>query len=151
MGRAVKGVIIGDGPLRKQLERQAADLGLLGRVVEFKGWLADTRAVYRWADLLALTSDWEGTPNVTLEAMASGLPVSASSVGDLPEIIEDGQTGLLAEPENEDRMVENMLRLIRDARLRVTYGLRAREFVNANYSLAQSPQTLQHFYQAVLQ
>jgi glycosyltransferase involved in cell wall biosynthesis len=151
MGRAIKGAIVGDGPLRKQLERQAAELGLLGRVIEFKGRLADTRSVYRWADLLALTSDWEGTPNVALEAMATGLPVSATSAGDLPEIIEDGQTGLLAEPDDEDRMADNMLRLIRDARLRVTYGLRAREFVAANYSLTQAPQALQHFYQAALQ
>ncbi|HKQ80510.1 MAG TPA: glycosyltransferase [Blastocatellia bacterium] len=151
LGRTIKATITGAGPLKKQLERQAAELGLLGRVVEFKGNLADTRAVYRWADLLVLTSDREGTPNVALEAMATGLPVAATCVGDLPEIIKDGETGLLAEPENEDRMTDNLLKLIRDARLRVTYGLRAREFIVANHSLALAPRLLQHFYQAALQ
>jgi glycosyltransferase involved in cell wall biosynthesis len=147
----VKAMIAGDGPLREQLERQAAELGLLGRVVEFKGKTADTREVYREADLLALTSDWEGTPNVALEAMASGLPVSATSVGDAPEIIEDGVSGLLAAPEDEDKMAGNLLTLIRDARLRAAFGSRAREFVVANYSLSQAPRLLQHFYQSALQ
>jgi glycosyltransferase involved in cell wall biosynthesis len=151
LGRTVKATITGVGPLKKQLERQAAELGLLGRVVEFKGNLTDTCVVYRWADLLVMTSDWEGTPNVALEAMATGLPVAATGVGDLPEIIKDGETGLLADPENEDRMTDNLLTLIRDARLRVTYGLRAREFIVANHSLSQASRSLQHLYQAALQ
>ena len=151
LGRAVKVTITGSGPLKKQLERQASELGLLGRVVEFKGSVADTRIIYRWADLLAMTSDWEGTPNVALEAMATGLPVAATSVGDLPDIIKDGETGLLVEPDDEDRMTGNILNLIRDPRLRVTYGLRAREFIVANYSLSNAPRSLQHFYQAALQ
>ena len=65
----VKGVVVGDGPLRGDLEHLAAKLGLLPDIVEFKGSVADVSLIYQEADVLVMTSESEGTPNVILEAM----------------------------------------------------------------------------------
>ena len=84
-GLNVKGLIVGPGcqheDLRPELQDQARRLGLFPELVQFRGGVADTRSVYREAAVCVLTSDLEGTPNVLLEAMASGLPVVASKVG----------------------------------------------------------------------
>lgn len=142
-------VIIGDGPLRMQLEKQAADLGLLPDVVEFTGDLPDVMPVYRESDILMLTSDHEGTPNVVLEAMASGLPVVATNVGGVPEIIQHGKTGYLADPKDESMMVEILLALVNDPNLRGEIGNRARQYVEKHHSLVQLTHNLEKLYEKV--
>ena len=97
--RAVKTILVGDGPLRSELEGQAAQLGLLPDAVRFHGADDNLLHFYNNADVLLLTSDYEGTPNVVLEAMACGLPVVATRVGGISEIVQEGVTGLLAKPE----------------------------------------------------
>jgi glycosyltransferase involved in cell wall biosynthesis len=144
-----RAVIAGDGPLRAQLEKRAADLGL-GNDVRFPGVVEDPREIYRSSDILALTSDWEGSPNVILEAMASELPVVATSVGDVPEFIREGETGFLALPEDEDKLVAAFLELLQNPTLRKEFGRRARERVAAEHSPQQLPQRLQNLYEAVL-
>lgn len=142
----IEAVLAGDGPLRRGLEAQAAEMGLLKGAVEFVGNVTDTRALYHRADLLVMTSDWEGTPNVALEAMSCGLPVIATSVGDLPEIVEQGATGALVAPEEEDLFAVKLLELIANRAALRGMGSRARDFVVANYSLLQLPSILRQFY-----
>ena len=92
-------VVIGDGGCRSDLTRQAAAAGVADRVV-FAGALAQP-IVAQWigaADLLCLPSDNEGTPNVVVEALASGVPVVASRVGGVPELVTDEGNGLLVPP-----------------------------------------------------
>lgn len=86
----VEARIVGGGPLRHSLEAQARGLATQGTQVSFLGEVSDPRPHYDWADLLILTSDNEGTPNVILEAMASGLPVVASAVGGVPRLLSAG-------------------------------------------------------------
>jgi glycosyltransferase involved in cell wall biosynthesis len=91
-------VVVGEGPCRAHLERQAANLGVSSRV-RFEGAIPPGR-VPRWlsaADLLCLVSRNEGTPNVIVEALASGRPVVATPVGGVVDLIEHGRNGLLAE------------------------------------------------------
>jgi glycosyltransferase involved in cell wall biosynthesis len=97
LAREVEGArfaIVGDGPLRSALEAQAHDLGIADRV-EFLGNRVDVEDIVRTASLFWLTSLWEGMPNVVLEAMASGVPVLATDVGGVRELIREGVDGFV--------------------------------------------------------
>jgi glycosyltransferase involved in cell wall biosynthesis len=144
-----KVVIVGDGPLRAQLTEQALKSGLEG-VVELRGATPDPRSVYGEADILLLTSDWEGSPNVVLEAMASGLPVVATAVGSAPELIRERVTGFIAPPTNEEKLVAALLELLHNRQLREEMGRKARQDVLAEHSTSQLPHRLQKLYEAVL-
>lgn len=146
----VKGVIVGAGPLKSRLERQAFELGLLPGAVELREPVQDTAPIYRESDVFVLTSDFEGTPNVVLEAMASGLPVVATRVGGVPEVVRHGETGYLAEPGDDQAMTDALLCLINSAQLRAGLGSRARTYVQANHSLTRLPGLLRGLYGEVL-
>ncbi len=90
--------VIGDGPRRHRLEALAAGLGL--PEVRFLGWVPRAGECLGEADALLLPSRSEGLPNVVLEAQAAGVPVAATRVGGVPELVEDGVTGLLVPPED---------------------------------------------------
>ena len=147
----IKATIVGDGPLRTVLERQAAELGLLDGLVEFRGAVSDMPAVYREADILVLTSDYEGTPNVALEAMASGLALVATRVGGVQEVVRHEQTGFLVDAGGDgEPLVSQVLRLINDEDSRIEMGRRARAYVSANYSPERLPSALRNVYEVAL-
>jgi glycosyltransferase involved in cell wall biosynthesis len=148
--RPVSGVIIGAGPLREQLEKQAGALGLLPSTLQFRGSVSDVASVYQEADICVLTSDYEGTPNVLLEAMASGLPVVATKVGGVPEIVRQGKNGFVVEPGDETSLCAALVRLINDSRLRMQMGRDARAYVEANHSLDRLPIMLHGLYRLAL-
>ena len=81
-------LIVGDGELRRDLEEMTRDLALMGRVI-FVGWIKDLKSFYADLDVLALTSNNEGTPVAVIEAMAAGVPVIATDVGGVGELISD--------------------------------------------------------------
>ncbi|MDE3066478.1 MAG: glycosyltransferase family 4 protein [Verrucomicrobiota bacterium] len=146
----VRGLIVGPGcqdeDLRPELENQARQLGLSQDIVQFRGGVPDTRSVYREAAVCVLTSDYEGTPNVLLEAMACGLPVVASNVGGVPGIVQDGQTGFLLEPDNLEGFTAALAGLVKNAALRTEMGRRARSYVAENHSLHRLPAFLEELY-----
>jgi glycosyltransferase involved in cell wall biosynthesis len=90
-------VMAGDGPLRTAVVDAAASLGVTDRIT-LLGAVDDTRPVLAAADAVLLTSRTEGVPGVLLEAMASGLPVVATAVGGVPDLVDDGVTGRLVDP-----------------------------------------------------
>jgi glycosyltransferase involved in cell wall biosynthesis len=135
--------------MRSDLESLAKSLGLHTGQVEFLGSRRDMAPVYREADLLVMTSKHEGTPNVLLEAMASGLPIVATRVGGTPEIIND-RRGLLVHPDDEDGLVAAILRLISDSSLRLEFRRRGLEYVDHVHSLAALGQQLVSLYQKIL-
>jgi len=98
-GLAVDGIIAGSGPLRVSLERQADVLGLRDGVF-FIGYTPAVGSVYGAVDALALLSDTETTSRVVIEAMSTGVPVIASSVGGVPELLDLGRAGWLVPPDN---------------------------------------------------
>jgi glycosyltransferase involved in cell wall biosynthesis len=148
--KRIRATIVGEGPERSRLEQRAACLGLLPDLVEFRGAIPNMVPLYRETDIFLLTSDWEGTPNVLLEAMASGLPTVATGVGGVPDIIDHEQTGYLTDPRDEQFSVSVLLKLIDDPHLRIEMGHRAREYVEANYSLDRFTIFLEHLYEESL-
>lgn len=109
--RAAQLVIAGDGPLRPVLEAQAAPLG---NGVHFLGWRNDAYNLMADCNVLAVPSLWEGFGLVTLEAMALRKPVVASRVSALPEIVADGETGLLVPPADPEALADALITLLND-------------------------------------
>ncbi|MEO6666924.1 MAG: glycosyltransferase, partial [Nitrospiria bacterium] len=101
-------VLVGDGSLAKPLQEEAAHLGLVERVV-FTGSRRDVPYLLRAMDLFVFPSLWEGQGLALVEAMASGLPVVASRVGGVSEVVSDGCTGQLVPPGSPEALAEAML------------------------------------------
>lgn len=149
-GRRVRGLLVGDGPLRAALEREAEGLGLGPDAVEFRGTVAEMLPVYREADLFLLASAHEGTPNVLLEAMACGLPVVATAVGGVPDLVRDGETGCLADPADEEGLAAAVAALAADPARRAEIAGRARASVEERHSLRALPGHLDRLYRSIL-
>lgn len=90
-------VMAGEGSLLAEARARAEQLGIASRV-RFLGLCPEVADLLAAGDIFALASRWEGTPVAVIEAMAAGLPVAATAVGGVPELVEDGVTGLLAPP-----------------------------------------------------
>ena len=129
--------IVGDGYLKDSLHAQAARLGINGRIA-WQGVVADPYVFYRTAQIFALPSRIEGTPNALLEAMSCGLPVIVSDGAPGPlELIEDGVTGLVVPVNDAVALAAALKRLASDERLRRRLGEAAREKV-AEYELSSA-------------
>ncbi|MDA0999062.1 MAG: glycosyltransferase family 4 protein [bacterium] len=123
--------VVGGGPMAARLEEMAADLGL-GDSVKFLGELpdeADVRRAYFEADVFCLPSLQEGFGIVFLEAMAAGLPVVAVRATAVPEVVPDGEAGLLVPPGDEEALSAALIRLLQDADLRARLGRAGRTHV----------------------
>ncbi len=129
-------VLVGSGPLEIELRRLVAELGL-GEHVLFAGraHYEEVPAFLAAGDVLVLPSLNEGLPRVILEAMAMARPVVASRVGGVPELVQDGETGLLTAPRDEAALAESLLRLAKDPSLREAMGNRARQSIGIEYEL----------------
>ncbi|MFO0504746.1 MAG: glycosyltransferase [Acidobacteriota bacterium] len=141
----IRVTVAGDGPLRAVLEQQSEECGLRSTVC-FAGAQADMAELYRGADLLLLTSDSEGSPNVVLEAMASGLPVVGTRTGGVAELVDHGVTGLLASPDDEVGLAVALEALVQDEGLRRRMGGRGRDRAVRQYSCASLPRALGNLY-----
>jgi len=102
--------------LYKFLERQVKKLDITDRVT-LRGYTVDIPALLSNASFLVHTSDAEGSPNSVMEAMACGRAVVAAGVGDVPSLVDDGNTGFVVHPEDDAMLVERMATLINDREL----------------------------------
>jgi len=143
-------VMVGDGPERCRLEEQIARLSLDDKVI-LAGQRPDVRPLYAAATMLALPSHSEGSPNVVLEAMAAGVPVAATNVGGVPEILEHERTGLIVPPRDPDAMAAAIHRLLTGAQERRALADAARREVEANYTPEAYHRSMAAFYQQVLE
>jgi glycosyltransferase involved in cell wall biosynthesis len=138
--------IVGDGPLRGELETLAVNLGI-GHVVRFWGTQPRVGNYLHAADLFVLTSDTEGVPMAVLEAGYMGLPVVATDVGGVAECVFHGQTGLLVPLGDEDVLIAAVILLLADTKLRQELGVKAHEHVAAHYELELVTQRFLAFYE----
>jgi glycosyltransferase involved in cell wall biosynthesis len=113
-------VLVGDGPDRDAAEQEADHLQL-ARDVRFLGKVDNVADILRGTDLFLLPSETESFGLAALEAMACGVPVLASAVGGLPEVVVDGETGFLTPPGAIDAMVANGVRILGDAALHARF------------------------------
>jgi glycosyltransferase involved in cell wall biosynthesis len=104
--------VVGDGELRETLRALADGMGIADRV-HFLGWRQEMPPVYAALDALALTSDNEGTPVAVIEAMAAGVPVAATAVGGVPDVIRSGETGWLVPPGDAPALHRAWLEILR--------------------------------------
>jgi glycosyltransferase involved in cell wall biosynthesis len=146
----VRLVIAGEGPLRETIEAEAHALGFGADEVSFTGPLADVRPLLRASDIFLLASDHEGTPNVVLEAMATGLPVVSTRVGDVEDIIRHGSTGFHYAPDDEAGLADGLRCFADDAAGRIEAGEAARRYICEQFSLSRLPGYLSELYARVV-
>jgi sugar transferase (PEP-CTERM/EpsH1 system associated) len=132
--RHLRLAIVGDGPLLPSLRAKVATAGIADQV-----WLPGSRTdiadILRGLDIFAMSSIAEGTPGSALEAMASGLPVVGTRVGGIPEVIEDGVTGLVVPPSDPAAMAAALERYVRSPQLASAHGAAGRERVQRHYNM----------------
>lgn len=128
-------VIVGEGSLRDHYRGEVTRRGLDG-VVSLPGTRADVPEFLAGLDQFWLTSDWEGTPNVVLEAMAAGVAVIATRVGGTPEVVQDGDTGMLVQPGDAAAVAAASLRLAGDREASEALGRRARSAARSRFSIS---------------
>ncbi len=126
--------IIGNGYLKGQMKRFICRHALESRIRMLPG-RPDIRHHLRRAWIFAMASNREGSPNVILEAMAAGLPVVATRVGGVPELVEEGVTGILVERGDPQDLADALIDCLSDKAQRRAMGLKARERVLAHHSL----------------
>ena len=127
----------------------ANQLGIGGRT-HFVGFQTDVRPYIAVMNLVVLSSRSEGLPVALLEAMAMGLPVIASAVGGIPELIVEGVTGRLVEPENISALREAMLDYLAHPQRGLEEGKRGKERVQNNYSIQAEIRALEDLYHSVV-
>lgn len=128
-------LLFGEGAERAGLERRIVERGLAGRF-RLPGFAADLDGLLPGADVAVLPSLTEGLPNVALEAASAGVPVVATHVGGVPEVVEDGRTGRLVPPAEPARLAEAVNALLADGGLRTQYGRAARDRVRTDFTFA---------------
>lgn len=114
-------MMVGEGPLREAVERRIRETHLKQRVILLDP-RPDVAGLLAASDIFVLPSRWEGLPFVIIEAMMSGLPVVATRVGGVPELVEDGLTGVLVPPGDPKALEHALARLLSDPRLRRRMG-----------------------------
>lgn len=128
-------LVVGDGPLREQLKEM-----IRGKAIEenfhLVGHRTDVSSLLGVMDVFLLTSRWEGTPRVLLEAMTTGVPVVATRVGGVPEIVEHDKSGLLAPPGDVESLARHTIRLLENPAEALELGRQARRHVADEFDLS---------------
>jgi L-malate glycosyltransferase len=142
-------MLVGDGPLRPALAEAILNRGLRGRVT-LLGERSDVPALLDSSDVFVLPSTSEAFPNAVLEAMASGLPVIATRVGGIPELIESGRTGVLVAPRDPAALAQAVVDVIRHPERACAMGAAARAHVHDQYSFDRMVESFAHLYDTAL-
>ncbi len=145
----VRALLVGDGELRDELVAQAQSLGL-SDVVTFAGIRGDVPDILAALDIFVLPSLWEGLPLALLEAMAASLPVVATTVGGVPEVVVDGETGLLVPPQNPQSLAHALLTLLRDPARRCKMGQAGRKRVEKYFTVERMVQQTEALYEDLI-
>jgi glycosyltransferase involved in cell wall biosynthesis len=142
-------LVVGDGTLREELQ-QSPEASKLGNRLIWAGLRNDMPDVYFASDVLAVTSDNEGTNVSAIEAQATGMAVVSTRVGGMPSVVQDGETGFVAEPEHERALASAIARLLFDDHLRLSFGVAGEQLARARFSLDRLVTDADELYQQLL-
>lgn len=145
----VKILIIGDGPERQNLEILAKQLRISDNVI-FCGFQKDVAEFYHLIDIVVLPSITEGLPMVLLEALTYSKPIVATRVGGIPEVITDGKTGILVEPQNPSRLAEGIIRILKNPEEAHRMASEGRKLVEERFNSRDLGKKIEKIYQEVL-
>jgi len=145
----VRLMLVGDGPERHKLEALIDHLDLRGNI-QLTGFRSDIANLLRCSDAVVLCSETESAPLTLLEGMSCGLPVVATEVGGIPEIVEDGVNGFLVQPKHPEAIAERILELNEDGALRRKLGEAARRTVLERYTADRILGQYEEIYEKVV-
>ena len=146
---SLKLIIVGDGPERSSLETAADSVGCKDRVI-FTGQVSDVQPFYAMADVFALPSHSEGSPNVLLEAMAANLPIVATTVGGVPEMVENNVSALLVPPHDPPSLAAAITHLLSDTEMVRQMTTHASELIDSRYTPENYVRALVQIYREVI-
>jgi len=142
--------LVGDGPQRARLEQMCHCLNIEPHV-KFLGLRSDVKRLLQMADLFVFPTLWEAFGIVLIEAMAAGLPCIASRTGAIPDIIEDGYSGLTFTPGSPEELAERIIELARDPERRKIMGQRGRQTVQMRFDARAAAAAYERIYLAAYQ
>lgn len=142
-------LIVGDGPMKEAFEKTVHDTGIADYVI-FTGFVKDIPEVYSISDAAILSSWSEGLPQSLLQAMAAGVPVTATKVGGVPEVVIHEKTGLLLEAGDHEALAKNIIRLLTDSDLSRSLADSAKEHIMNEHSLESMLDKLEGLYRGLL-
>ena len=142
-------LLVGGGELENTVREQVAALGLESRVC-FLGIRADVADILRASDAFVLSSRWEGNPMSVMEAMAAGLPVVSTAVGGVPELVREGETGLLVPSEDAGALARALQALVDDPVRRQAMGAAARQHAIAHFDIRHTVRGYEQLYESLL-
>jgi glycosyltransferase involved in cell wall biosynthesis len=148
-GLVIGETLLGEERVQEELEAEIGRLGLEDKIV-LAGFQRDVRRLVRRTAALCLSSDSEGMPNVVLEAMAEGVPVVATAVGGVPEVVRPGNTGQLVPPGDEEALAGAMLRVLDEPAAARVMAAAARDLVAAERGCDAAARRLGDAYLAAL-
>ncbi|HBC93994.1 MAG TPA: glycosyl transferase family 1 [Pelotomaculum sp.] len=141
----IKALLVGAGPQLPSVRRMVQTCRL-EKVVEFLGERQDIAELLGYSDGLVLTSNIEGLPLVVLEAMAAGKPVIATTVGGIPEVIDNGKTGVLIPPSDTDKLTDAIIDLIDHREYFTAMGLKGTAVVRERFDLSRVAEEYKNLY-----
>jgi len=144
-----KFLLVGDGVLRKEIERLISKFDLGQRVI-LTSWRQDIPRTLSAIDVFVLTSLWEGLPISVLEAMAASRPVVVTNTGGVAEIILEGRTGFLVSPGETKKMADKLNALLKDENLRRQIGQNAKGSLDPNFTLENMVRNTEDLYQVLI-
>jgi glycosyltransferase involved in cell wall biosynthesis len=142
-------IIVGDGPELSRLEAAAASVGIR-ELVTFTGQVSDVHPFYAMADVFALPSHSEGSPNVLLEAMAASVPVVATAVGGVPEMVVDNESALLVPSNDPPALAAAIAHLLNDKDLAQRLTRNAATLVDTRFNPNNYTRSLVEIYREVV-
>ena len=141
-------VIAGEGELRPALERQIKEHHLEKHVL-LAGFRPDVLSLHKAFDIFVMSSVTEGLGTSLLDAMAAGKPVVATTAGGIPEVVVDGETGILVPPRDHEAMAAAIVALLKDEGLRTRMGRAGRARAETRFSAERMVQDTLRVYQRV--
>jgi len=155
----VKFIVIGDGDMRPQMETEFVAAGISYAYYPLTrhkataictSWLTDMNEVLAGLDIVALTSNNEGTPVSLIEAQAAGKPIVATNVGGVADVVVDGKCGYITEPGNADQFAEALLKLINCGGCRAMFGDYGKQHVSAQFSYRRLVNDMSGYYHRLI-